>query len=76
MAPSRDLMRGIVRIEKVATKHYLREEFTALLHDSKFKTLSADKIQYDWDTEFDDPPAWLDKSNLYPWDWLFVAQRS
>lgn len=74
-AAAADILNGVFDNGSEPTKHYLREEFTALLHDSKFKTLSADKIQYGWHTEFDDPPTWLDESNLYPWDWLFVAQR-
>ena len=74
MAPSRDLLRGLVRIEKVPTKHYLREEATLLLGEAGFAVSSCDKVEYDWDTEFDDPPRWMKKPG--PWDWLFVARRS
>ncbi len=73
IAPSRDLMRGLVRLEKVPTKHYLREEATVLLEEAHFAVSSCDKVEYDWDTEFDDPPRWMKKPG--PWDWLFVARR-
>jgi SAM-dependent methyltransferase len=73
MAPSRDLMRGIVRIEKVATKHYLREELTLLLGEAGFAVSSCDKVEYSWDTEFEAPPRWMKSPG--PWDWLLIARR-
>ena len=73
MAPSRELMRGLVRIENVATKHYLREEATLLLDESGFAISSCDKVEYRWDTEFENPPRWMKRPG--PWDWLLVARR-
>ena len=73
IVPSRDLMRGLVRLERVPTKHYLREEATVCLLDAGFAVSSCDKVEYTWDTEFDDPPRWMKKPG--PWDWLFVARR-
>jgi len=73
IAPSRDLIRGLVRLEKVPTKHYLREEVTLLLEEAHFAVSSCDKVEYGWETEFDDPPRWMKKPG--PWDWLFVARR-
>lgn len=69
----RDLLRGLVPIEKVPTKHYLREELTVLLRDHGFAVESCDKVEYGWDTELEDPPAWLRKPPG-PWDWLVVAR--
>ena len=73
LAPSADLMRGLVRIERVATKHYLREEATVLLDEAGFAVSSCDKVEYAWDTEFENPPRWM--KNPGPWDWLLVARR-
>ena len=73
LTPSRDLMRGLVRLEKVATKHYLREEASLLLEKAQFTVSSCDKAEYSWETEFEDPPRWMKKPG--PWDWLFVARR-
>jgi SAM-dependent methyltransferase len=73
MAPSRDLLRGLVRIEKVPTKHYLREEATLLLGEAGFAVSSCDKVEYPWDTEFENPPRWMKSPG--PWDWLLLARR-
>jgi SAM-dependent methyltransferase len=73
MTASRDLLRGLVRLQKVATKHYLREEATVLLEEAHFAVSSCDKVEYGWDTEFDEPPRWMKQPG--PWDWLFVARR-
>lgn len=70
---ARDLLRSLVRIEGVPTKHYLREEATVFLESGGFRVVSVDKVEYDWDTEFDDPPSWMRSPG--PWDWLFVAKR-
>ena len=66
-------MRGLVRIDNVRTKHYLREEATLLLIEAGFAVSSCDKVEYDWDTEFEDPPRWMKTPG--PWDWLLVARR-
>jgi len=64
---------GIVEIDKIPTKHYLKEELTVLLENLNFKIVSVSKVEYDWDTEFNSPPAWM--KSPYPWDWLVVAKR-
>ncbi len=33
----------------------------------------VDKVEYDWSTEFADPPKWM--RDPLPWDWLFVVER-
>ena len=75
IAPSRDLLRGLVRLQKVATKHYLREELIVLLADHGFAVECCDKVEYGWDTEFERPPAWM-KRQPGPWDWLLVCRTS
>lgn len=69
----RALHQGIRPIEGVPTKHHLKEELLVLLRGHEMDVLSVEKLLYPWDTEFDDPPAWMDGPQ--PWDWLIVARR-
>jgi SAM-dependent methyltransferase len=73
LSPSRDLLRGLIRIEKIPTKHYLREEATLLLDGAGFAVSSCDKVEYGWETEFEKPPRWMQRPG--PWDWLLVAKK-
>jgi 2-polyprenyl-3-methyl-5-hydroxy-6-metoxy-1,4-benzoquinol methylase len=72
-SPTACLHQGIVEIDKVPTKHYLKEELTATLEDLNFDVVSFQKVEYGWNTEFDSPPAWMKAP--YPWDWLAVARK-
>ena len=67
------LHQGIVEIDHVPTKHYLKEELAVLSENLNFEIVSVSKVEYDWDTEFDSPPEWM--KSPYPWDWLVVAKR-
>jgi SAM-dependent methyltransferase len=64
---------GVVEIDHVPTKHYLKEELTAILEGLKFKIRLISKVEYGWDAEFNSPPAWM--KSPYPWDWLVVAKK-
>jgi SAM-dependent methyltransferase len=68
-----DLQKGIVTIEGVRTKHYLREELVTILDALRLTVQRADKVEYRWDTEFTDPPRWLKRP--YPWDWMVLARK-
>ena len=68
------LIEGVFDREGVPTKHYLREEATRFLSSEGFETVSVDKVEYDWDSEFAEPPDWL--ADPYPWDWLLVARKA
>jgi SAM-dependent methyltransferase len=70
---ARELLRGLVRIENVPTKHYLREEACAWLEAEGFRVASVDKVEYAWATEFESPPRWMRAPG--PWDWLLVGRR-
>jgi SAM-dependent methyltransferase len=70
---SRNLRHGIVPIDGVPTKHYLKEELEDMMAAGKMKILDMQKIEYKWDTEFAVPPRWMKKP--YPWDWLVFAQK-
>lgn len=64
---------GIVNIDKVPTKHYLREELIVTLSESGFKEIRIDKVQYSWNTEIDKAPKSLKAP--YPWDWVVMATK-
>ena len=69
----KNLLQGNAEIDKVPTKHYLKEELELLLKLDGFETLAFNKIEYEWSTEFLKPPEWLKKP--LPWDWMVVAKR-
>ena len=69
-----DVEKGIVEIEKVRTKHYLREELVTTLGALRLRVERVDKVRYAWDTEFTDPPRWLKQP--YPWDWMVLARKA
>jgi len=64
---------GVVRIEGAATKHYRREELIDRLRDAGLRVESIDRVEYDWDTEFQSPPEWMGEP--CPWDWCVCARR-
>ncbi len=68
------LEQGIVHIDGVPTKHFLREELEASLADRGFAVDTVEKLEYGWDTEFAAPPRWMKAP--YPWDWFVVARRA
>jgi SAM-dependent methyltransferase len=68
-----ELLQGLVRIEEVPTRHYLREELEGVLGNAGFAMTSCEKIEYSWETEFDDPPRWMKPPG--PWDWLIVGRK-
>jgi ubiquinone/menaquinone biosynthesis C-methylase UbiE len=67
------LRQGIVPIDNVPTKHYLKEELVALLERRDLRIIKISKIEYQWNTEFESPPRWMKAP--FPWDWLVVAQK-
>lgn len=69
-----ELLRGLVRIDNVPTKHYLADELVLTLRRGGFTLEQLEKIHYPWESEFGDAPRWL--RDPYPWDWLAVATRS
>ena len=64
---------GIVHIDGVPTKHFLREELEASLSARGFNVETMEKLEYGWNTEFEVPPRWM--KGPYPWDWFVTAQR-
>ncbi|MEW5896035.1 MAG: class I SAM-dependent methyltransferase [Candidatus Omnitrophota bacterium] len=64
---------GVVPIDGVMTKHYLKEELLSFLKLVGFEVLGIQKIRYGWETEYEDPPKWMQAP--YPWDWMVVAKQ-
>jgi hypothetical protein len=64
---------GLINIEGVTHKHYLREELELFVKESGFKSAEISKVEYGWGTEFEDPPRWMKEP--YPWDWLAVVKK-
>lgn len=67
------LNEGVVLIDDVETKHYLKEEVVVLLRTRGIEIIEIEKIEYSWKTEYISPPRWM--KDPLPWDWLFVAQK-
>jgi ubiquinone/menaquinone biosynthesis C-methylase UbiE len=63
---------GLVAAGGTITKHFLREELDVLLEDAGFTDVTIRKVEYGWDTEFEDPPKWMRRP--YPWDWLILCR--
>ena len=68
------LVEGIVKISDTPTKHFLREEVLMTFREAGFEVLKLEKIEYSWDADFEEPPAWM--QDPYPWDWLVLARKS
>lgn len=68
-----DLKRGIIDIDNVPTKHHQREELIVLLEQEGFTMEIISKVEYEWQTEFDDPPGWMKEP--YPWDWMCIGRK-
>ncbi|MHC4994302.1 MAG: class I SAM-dependent methyltransferase [Planctomycetota bacterium] len=72
---AKDILNGVFENGGEPTKHYLRQEMITFLGDTGFKMLEVDRVEYEWDTEFEDPPGWMNEAGVFPWDWMFVAER-
>lgn len=72
-ATRRRLVEGIIYIDDVPTKHFMRPELDVVFAASGFKLTKVDKVEYSWDTELVSPPRWLKEP--YPWDWLVECKK-
>jgi len=64
---------GLINIDNITTKHYLKEELELFFKGAGFKIINMDKIEYSWKTEFESPPKWMRAP--YPWDWMAVCEK-
>jgi SAM-dependent methyltransferase len=69
----RDIFQGLIKIDGVTTKHYSHPEIEVIFRDAGFKIQTIDRIEYEWTTEFAEPPKWL--KDPYPWDWLVEVSK-
>lgn len=68
-----DLLQGIIRIDGVPTKHYLGSELQVMLKEAGLTITALERLTYQWDSEFADPPSWMKEP--YPWDWLIECKK-
>ncbi|HEX2612496.1 MAG TPA: class I SAM-dependent methyltransferase [Fibrobacteria bacterium] len=68
------VLAGLLSIDGVPTKHWLKEELDVTLRAAGFKDVTVEKVEYDWSTEFADPPRWM--KDPYPWDWAVAGVRA
>jgi SAM-dependent methyltransferase len=64
----RDILQGLIQIDKVVTKHYTEPEIQIMMEHAGFRVNMVEHLEYEWNTEFSDPPKWMKEP--YPWDWL------
>lgn len=64
---------GVLMIDNVPTKHYSAPELYSIFNTENFAMQRLDRVEYDWNTEFDSPPSWMQEP--YPWDWVTEVKR-
>ncbi|MBL7846330.1 MAG: class I SAM-dependent methyltransferase [Cyclobacteriaceae bacterium] len=72
-ASKRQIAEGIIHIDKVPTKHYTEPELRVVLAEADLTVTATERVEYDWTTEFPEPPSWMKEP--YPWDWLVEVRR-
>jgi len=68
-----DIARGVLNLDGVLEKHYLKEELLVALQDVGFEVDHLEKVEYRWSAMFDNPPRWMKEP--YPWDWLATCSK-
>jgi len=68
-----DLDMGIVLVDGVPTKHYLREELEDMLTMDGLVVSDTRKLEYPWSRVFAEPPEWMGPP--FPWNWMVTAHR-
>jgi SAM-dependent methyltransferase len=64
---------GLINIDNVTTKHFLREEILVTWEEAGFEVVEIVKVEYPWTTEFEDVPQWM--GGPYPWDWMVLTKK-
>ncbi len=70
--PRTDILRGILQINGVKTKHYSASELDVIFREAGLTIKNLEKVEYSWHTEFSSPPQWMKAP--YPWDWLIECR--
>ena len=71
--PQQILREGVLETGGTLTKHFFQEELNAELPRHGFEITEISKLEYDWRTEFANPPK--DMQEPYPWDWTVLARK-
>ena len=69
----KQVMQGIFNINDIPTKHYSFTELFSFFNTGNYKIENIDRVEYDWSTEFNNPPSWM--RDPYPFDWLVEVRR-
>ena len=69
----KNIVRGLMKIDNEPTKHYLQAELEALFNSLGLTITRIEKLEYDWTTEFAEPPTWM--KHPYPWDWMVEFRK-
>lgn len=72
-ASKRDIIQGIIYIDGVPTKHFGQSELDVVFREAGLRITNLDKVEYDWNSEFAEPPK--DMLEPYPWDWLVECKK-
>ena len=72
--PLQILREGVLDTGGTPTKHFFREELEVELPRFGFEIEHIEKLEYDWSSEFTDPPDSMKQP--YPWDWTIVAKKT
>ena len=64
---------GVLYAGDLKMKHFIREELVTAAEGLRLDVVSIEKLEYRWDTEFEEPPAWMGEP--FPWDWLAVFRK-
>ena len=72
-ASKRDIVQGIIYIDGVPTKHFGQSELEVVFREAGLTITKIDKVEYDWNSEFAEPPAEMEAP--YPWDWLVECKK-
>lgn len=72
-ASKRDIVQGIIHIDGVPTKHFGQSELGVVFREAGLTITTLDKVEYEWDSEFSDPPK--NMGGPYPWDWLVECKK-
>lgn len=68
-----NLLQGIMNINGVKTKHFTAEELQVVFEQAGLKITALEKLEYNWNTEFNNPPTWL--TEPFPWDWMIECKK-
>mmetsp|Transcript_3498 Transcript_3498/g.7345 ORF Transcript_3498/g.7345 Transcript_3498/m.7345 type:complete len:159 (+) Transcript_3498:876-1352(+) len=70
-----DAKRGIFCLDGVRTKHFTVVEMQDIIKQYGLELVEHTRVEYSWETEFDEPTDFLEEMSERPFDWLFVVRK-